>query len=107
MPAQQGNLVLGSDGRLQYLPMSGSVQPSAPMAPMAPMGSAPSPSIPSMVPIQQMPQYAAQPVQLTYQSGFGTNPELDQAQKSLNCWAKWVKVFSALLLSVNIVVHLA
>jgi hypothetical protein len=79
---------LGADGRLQYAPL-----PQAPASvPVAPAPSAP----------------MAQPSPLVYPSVSAPvlNAEALAAQRSLDCWAKWVRVVSALLLAAAVVLHL-
>lgn len=82
----QGALVMGSDGRLQYAPLSGVPVGLAPSAPPAPSSS----SAPQQH-YQQLPIASAPPTSL----------DALQAQRSLDCWAKWVRIVSIILFALT------
>ena len=83
------NLVMGSDGRLQYAPL-----PQAP-------------PVPQQAYFQPAPQMQYVPSAPIYPviSAPVVNPEAFDAQKSLNRWGKVVRIASGLLLFVTIVSH--
>ena len=80
------NLVMGSDGRLQYAPINQSFS-------SAPIHS--NPSAPSY-PVLSAPSY---PVI----SAPSQNNDATEAQRSLNCWGKTVRIASAIILALNVV----
>lgn len=81
----QGALVMGSDGRLQYAQLSGAPVGLAPSAPPAPVSSAPQQHY------QQLPIASIPPA----------SSDALQAQRSLDCWAKWVRIVSIILFALT------
>ena len=89
---------MGSDGRLQYAPIPQAS--NAPSAPPAPSGYTPPSNLRMMAPAPQIQMLSQVP-------SAASNPDISSAQASLNRWSKWVKILSALILAVNITIHVA
>ncbi|OMJ87801.1 hypothetical protein SteCoe_10454 [Stentor coeruleus] len=86
LPQSQGSLYIGNDGRLQYAPVSG-----------VPVGL--SPSVPQTPPISNTLQYYYQ--QLPIASVQPTSSDTLQAQRSLDYWAKWVRIVNIILFALT------